>query len=144
VPTGTVDPVIQEAQTVSQRPVPVEVRAEARDQGLRRVRGVTGWAAAVATVGCVGLAGGYAAALPGKAYTRAASTAPAPAASGPAPSAPAAARRPGHQSGGGGRTKPSKGRAGREHQARRAKPLQAPAKPPAATHAPATTTSGGS
>jgi hypothetical protein len=59
---------------VSRSPVPLMVKASSRDHGLRRVRGATGWIAALAALGGLTLAGGYAVALPGKPSSRAAST----------------------------------------------------------------------
>ena len=120
---------------MSRSPVPVAVRADARDRGLRRVRGVTGWVTAVATLGCIGLGGGYAVALPGVAYSRAASGDPGRASSGSASSVPAAPQRPRYRPSGAGHTHPK---------ARRTQSLQPPAQPPAPSQAPPVTSSGGS
>lgn len=118
---------------MSRRASPAAAQARARDHGLRRVRGVTGWITALATLGSVTLAGGYAAVLPGVAYSRAAST-----------GRPSANRSPAS-------TVPAAGRPERRHLAASPRghrpathPLRPPKQPPAATAVPPQTVSGGS
>jgi hypothetical protein len=118
---------------MSRRTGPAAAQTRARDHGLRRVRGVTGWITALATVGSVTLAGGYAAVLPGVAYSRAAS--PGRPHTGPPPASAV----------------PAAGRPERRHPAPRPREhrpaphhLRPPAQPPATTQAPSQTVSGGS
>jgi hypothetical protein len=125
---------------VTRSPVPVVTKARARDDGLRRVRRATGWISALAAAGGLALAGGYAAALPGKAYARVTNpnsssgqSAFGQPASGPATPAAAAS----HPSAAG--SAHAKGRS-----SHRAHALQPPAQAPAPTQAPPQTVSGAS
>jgi hypothetical protein len=126
---------------VSRSPVPLVVKAGSRDHGLRRVRGATGWIAALAAAGGFALAGGYAVALPGKAYSRVASTNTGSGQSAfgqpaPPPTTPAAAAN--HPTAAAG---PRHATSGHKH---RAHALQPPAQAPTPAQAPPATVSGAS
>ncbi|MFI8233548.1 hypothetical protein ACIGDI_32455 [Streptomyces sp. NPDC085900] len=117
--------------------VPSAGAARARDRGLTRIRGLTGWIAAAAVAGTAALGAVYTHVLPGGT----ASPAPAgPAAHNPAaPSSSATTHRTGGEGDDGGG-----GEEGDDDGGARQPALQSPAQPPAPTQQQPQTTTGAS